>query len=130
MNALFQHRNKILSAYDGQLPLSVFLKQYFKQYPVLGSRDRRILSSAAFSHYRASKAIPLLDDEKKQVAAEFILCEQESPDYSRMIEGVLPAQQVNSLQERIDFLKLQGIDVDVNKIVPENEGLSDGVSTD
>jgi len=130
MNALFQHRNKILSAYNGQLPLSVFLKQYFKQYPVLGSRDRRILSSAAFSHYRASKAIPFLDDEKKQVAAEFILCEQESPDYSRMIEGILPPEQGNSLKERINFLKLQEIDVDLNKIIPENEGLSDGVSTD
>jgi 16S rRNA (cytosine967-C5)-methyltransferase len=128
MNALFQHRTRILSTYDGKIPLSFYLKQYFRQYPVLGSRDRRLLTATAYSHYRAAKAVGELSDDKKQLTAELILCEQDGTEYFRMIELPLPAPEGNSVQERVEFLKQQGIFVDLSKLVPENEILSEGVS--
>jgi 16S rRNA (cytosine967-C5)-methyltransferase len=127
MNALFQHRAKILDTFDGSLPLALFLKQYFRQFPVLGSRDRRILSALAFSHYRAGKAIENLDDEKSRIAAELILCEQDGTEYQRMLEGIQPAEIGASLTDRIKQVEKLGATVKTDNILSFEVKLSDGI---
>ncbi len=56
MHVLQHHLEAILSSYTGSLPLHHFLKNYFRQHPRLGSRDRRGLSDAAYAWYRCGKA--------------------------------------------------------------------------
>ncbi len=63
MRYIWQHIKAIIEKYDGSLPLAHFLKNYFKQHPILGSRDRRILSAMAYSWYRCSKGISTLELE-------------------------------------------------------------------
>lgn len=128
MNALFQHRAKILDSYDGSLPLALFLKQYFRQFPVLGSRDRRILSALTYSHYRAGKAIQNLEDEKLQIAAELILCEQEGLDYQRMLEGIPPAATGASLDDRIIQVEQLGAKVNTAKSISFDLALSKSIT--
>jgi 16S rRNA (cytosine967-C5)-methyltransferase len=128
MNALFQHRAKILDSYDGSLPLALFLKQYFRQFPVLGSRDRRILSALTYSHYRAGKAIDNLVDEKLQIASELILCEQDGTEYQRMLEGIQPAAIGASLDERIQQVEKLGASVNTSNIMPYDVKLSSNLS--
>ncbi len=55
MRYIWQHIKSIIESYDGSLPLAHYLKNYFKQYPKLGSRDRKVLSAMAYSWYRAKK---------------------------------------------------------------------------
>jgi 16S rRNA (cytosine967-C5)-methyltransferase len=57
MRYIWQHINTIIVTYDGSLPLAHFIRQYFKQYPILGSRDRKILSAMAYCWYRCSKVL-------------------------------------------------------------------------
>jgi 16S rRNA (cytosine967-C5)-methyltransferase len=57
MHILQQHLEHILARYTGSLPLHHFLKEYFRQHPKLGSRDRRGLSDAAYAWMRAGKAL-------------------------------------------------------------------------
>lgn len=57
MRYIWQHIQTIIESYNGSMPLTHFLKQYYKQYPKLGSRDRKILSEMAYSWYRCSKGI-------------------------------------------------------------------------
>jgi 16S rRNA (cytosine967-C5)-methyltransferase len=57
MRYILQHIRTIIETYDGRLPLAHFLKNYFRQHPILGSRDRKILSSMAYYYYRGSKGI-------------------------------------------------------------------------
>jgi 16S rRNA (cytosine967-C5)-methyltransferase len=52
-----QHIGNILEAYKGDVPLSHFLKNYFKKYPILGSRDRKILSAMAYNWYRCVRGV-------------------------------------------------------------------------
>jgi 16S rRNA (cytosine967-C5)-methyltransferase len=59
MKYIWQHISAILAQYDGGLPLAYYLKSYFKQYPILGSRDRKLISSMAYSWYRCSKGFGL-----------------------------------------------------------------------
>lgn len=51
-NFLFVAIESILSSYPGGQPLSVFLKQYFKKNPKLGSRDRKAITEAVYIYFR------------------------------------------------------------------------------
>jgi len=55
MKYLGQHIKTIIATYNGSIPLAHFLKGYFRQYPILGSRDRKILSTLAYTYYRIGK---------------------------------------------------------------------------
>lgn len=57
MRYIWQHIRVILERYDGTLPLTHYLKSYCRQYPALGSRDRRLLSDMAYSWYRCSRGL-------------------------------------------------------------------------
>ena len=57
MRYIWQHIKAIIETYNGSVPLAHFLKNYFKQYPILGSRDRKTLSAMAYSWYRVKKGI-------------------------------------------------------------------------
>jgi len=59
MRYIWQHIKTIIEEYKGELPLAQFLKNYFRKYPILGSRDRRILSAMAYSWYRCHALLPL-----------------------------------------------------------------------
>jgi len=67
MRYIWQHIKTIIETYKGDVPLAQFLKLYFKRYPILGSRDRKMLGAMAYSWYRCSKGIeiPSLKIEEK-----------------------------------------------------------------
>lgn len=58
MSFFLDHIERIISTYPGNPPLAAYLKAYFRQYPKLGSRDRKALSEAAFIYYRNSRFAP------------------------------------------------------------------------
>jgi len=58
MNFILKHIEDILAAYQGSPPLATFLKHYFKKNPLLGSRDRRAITEAAYLYYRAAPFLP------------------------------------------------------------------------
>ncbi len=57
MRYLWIHIKTILSTCNGSVPLAHFLKNYCKQHPKLGSRDRKMLSAVLYSWYRCEKGI-------------------------------------------------------------------------
>lgn len=68
MRYIWQHIKAIIETYNGSLPLAHFLKNYYKQHPILGSRDRKILSAMAYSYYRAAKGFTTENIEEKILA--------------------------------------------------------------
>lgn len=46
---------EVIDTYNGSLPLSHFLKSFFKSRPKLGSRDRRAISDAVYSYFRIAR---------------------------------------------------------------------------
>jgi len=57
MRYIAQHIKTIIETYTGDIPLAHFLKNYFRQYPILGSRDRKLVSALAYSWHRINKGI-------------------------------------------------------------------------
>jgi 16S rRNA (cytosine967-C5)-methyltransferase len=79
MRYIWQHINTILESYTGDLPLAHYLKNYFKQNPKLGSRDRKILSAMAYSWYRCSKGIEGKIVFEEKIITCLQLCKNDIP---------------------------------------------------
>lgn len=110
MRYIWEHINNILDDYSGSLPLSHYLKHYFKRYPKLGSRDRRILSDMAYSWYRCSKGVSGVGSVKDKILVCLQLC---------------------NCQQTLLNLKAEPIveySFDIHEIFTVNLALSDGIT--
>lgn len=111
MRYLWQHIEGIINSYDGSLPLSYFLKSYYKKYPKLGSRDRRMLSEMAYSWYRCGKAIDAGLSIQGKNATAVNLCSTENKHLQRFLQDIPVADNT----------------IDLNRIFPHDIALSEGM---
>jgi len=128
MRYIWHHAGFIIDHYNGGIPLSHFLKNYFRQQKQLGSRDRKIVSEMAYCWYRCSKALPdSLNFEEKMQACLFI-CET----YHNRILQFLPESWQGmknlNLADHMDFLQQEGISFHPDKLAPATLSLSEGIN--
>lgn len=130
MQYIRQHIKTIIDEYNGGVPLTHYLKNYFRLYPKLGSRDRKLLSELAYSWYRCSKGWDAsLPFDEKLNACLFLCSTQE-----KLARFILPEDwdfnsQV-SIAERLEMLSEHGCKFDINKLFPYPIELSEGIIKD
>lgn len=127
MQYLWAHLETLRQQYKGAVPLHHALKDYFRQNPRLGSRDRRGLSDALYSWYRASKALDenSANDRTLHLAAMY-LCGLRP----KAFHSFFPEQWndcPDTVSERAENLKQWGINVDPDQIFPDAAELSNGI---
>lgn len=111
----------ILEAYDGEVPFSIFIKNYFAQHKKHGSRDRRTISSLCYNYFRLGDALTDAGVEERVLTGLFVcswqpneLLQKYRPEWNEQI--TLP------LQEK---LKLVGVEVAI--IFPFVDKLSEPI---
>jgi 16S rRNA (cytosine967-C5)-methyltransferase len=109
MRYIWVHISNIITAYDGTLPLSHFLKSYFKQHHEAGSRDRKILVAMAYSYYRCSNGLAM-DGQEALLRACLQVCGNEE-----------------ILQKLPPFTGESTPILDINKLFPFDVPLSSGI---
>lgn len=107
MRYIWQHIEAIVSTYDGKMPLTHFLKQYYKRHPQLGSRDRKILSEMSYCWYRSSKGVDTASGFEDKVRACLQLCGNDAVKQRFPMDGE--------------------IDLDIDKLFPYDIVLSPGM---
>ena len=95
MRYIWQHINTIIETYNGSLPLALFLKDYFKRHPILGSRDRKLLSAMAYSWYRCSKGVNLIGETT--IESKLKIC-MELCNYKSIPAPPLPAGNETAIE--------------------------------
>ena len=109
---------EILIGYSGKMPLSAYLKNYFKSHPKAGSRDRKLIASIAFYWYRCSKAIinkaELANDNKLEQAVSVV--------YNLVLKS-------HSIIDFKYFETLSGTKIELNSLFPFSIQLSDGIDS-
>jgi 16S rRNA (cytosine967-C5)-methyltransferase len=91
---------KIISAYDGSIPLHHFLKQFFAADKKYGSKDRKAIAHACYCYYRLGKAINDVSIAER-IKAGIFLCNDEPGIWKTVFdEDVLQQWSIN-LQQRI-----------------------------
>lgn len=128
MRYIWQHTRFVIDNYTGDLPLSHYLKNYFRQHKQLGSRDRKMISEMVYGWYRCSKALPEnLSFEEKMTMCLFI-CDTTV----RQVVQLLPEkwlQNINlSTEQKIARLQDEGIAFDLDKLLPFPTKVSAGLS--
>lgn len=110
------------------MPLTHFLKHYFKDNHKLGSRDRKILSEMTYSWYRCEKGIVNREMPFEQkVQGCLFLCS----DYAKYLLSFIPEQwgivPGASVAERISALEQQGIAFNIEHLFEGGGILSEGI---
>jgi 16S rRNA (cytosine967-C5)-methyltransferase len=129
VNSLWRHIRIITDVYDGTLPLSHFLKQYFRAHPRLGSRDRKVLSDMAYCWYRCSKGITSLLSFEKKLQVCLFLCETNTQHTRTFLPESWREWGADTPEGRIQFLQEKtGIAIDVSALIAFRPVLSSCIS--
>ena len=62
----------IIAEYNGESPLHHYLRNFFRQHPEMGSRDRRLCSGLVYSWFRIGKALMQLSPEERLAHSVFL----------------------------------------------------------
>jgi 16S rRNA (cytosine967-C5)-methyltransferase len=74
---LFSAQN-IIEAYDGSLPFTAWVKNYFKEHKKFGSRDRKNILQLCFGYFRLGKAFSSMPVQEKIVLGFFLTVTEEN----------------------------------------------------
>ena len=123
-----RHAVSILDLYRGDMPLSVWLKDYFRLNKQVGSRDRRLLSALVYGFFRLGHAVRNLSAGERCLAGLFFASDQPNelldyfnPEYNARVG--LP------LTGKVAFFQSQpsGAGFRVTDIFPWSDQLSEGI---
>lgn len=119
----------IVGKYDGRIPLSAWLKDFFRLHKQMGSRDRKTISSLVFGFYRLGHSTTNISTEDRILLGAF-LCHQSpdttlhyfKPEWNEVIEL--------SPEEKIKLARFPAGKIELHKIFPWQEVLSEQIETD
>ena len=99
----------ILQEYDGNIPFTAWLKQYFKSHKKFGSRDRKIVSDLCYCYFRLGNLSNEKSIEDRLITGQF-LCHTDSelikelkPEWVAHLSK-LPDEKLNLLNADPDFI--------------------------
>lgn len=94
---------RILQSYDGGIPFSIFIKQFFSKEKKYGSKDRKQISSLCYSWFRLGTAFNKELTEDNLLKALFLLSGETSP----LLEHLTPEWNraaVATFEEKLSIL--------------------------
>lgn len=101
MSFLKDHLERIIDTYEGHPPLPGFLRNYFRAYPKLGSRDRRALSEAAFLYYRCKSFYLDVSSAMEVVTYGYLLCKSTNVFLGKMLQPHLEDKRKDFIEPNI-----------------------------
>ncbi len=121
-SAYLQSAKKILQQYDGSIPFSSWLKNYFKQHKKFGSKDRKLVGDLCYSYFRLGKAFIQKSIEEQLLTAQF-LCHPDS-EFIKQLKPEWSANLTGSIDEKLKFLN-----ADAHLIFPFADELSNEIDS-
>ena len=94
---------QLIKSYDGSIPLTHFLKQYFAQHKKHGSKDRKLISHLCYCYYRLGHALKKISVEEKLKIAIY-LCNDEAGAWQILFDETWN-EWSEDLNNRINFIQ-------------------------
>lgn len=115
----------LIERYDGAMPLSAFLKQYYAQNKKHGSRDRKLISHLVYTYYRLGKYAATNQQQRLLIA--LFLCEPADSQWSVCLPEAWQQMMQASLGEKCSYLQTQALPFTPAAIFPWIDALSEGI---
>lgn len=119
-----------MSQYDGSSPLAPVLKAHFKKHPILGSRDRRLLSALLYGWYRAGKGLSYHTDitqDQQLLWQAALFLTQTTPLAARLLPPAWAVAVTEELAAKRTLLAQSGIEFDAGRLLPAAIEFSEGI---
>jgi len=113
-----RNATQIIDTYRGDIPLHAWLKDYFRANKQMGSRDRKQLSTLAYSFYRLGHAAAHLNIKDRLITGLY-LCTNQPAEFLAYFNNEYNDSITNPLHE-----KLAKTNITVTDIFPWKEELS------
>jgi len=113
----------LIQQYNGSIPLSDFLKQYFSQHKKFGSRDRKHVSHLCYCYYRLGHVLQNNPVEEKILIALF-LCSTQPNELLAQLKPGWNEIVGQSVEEKISILNLAN---NITDIFPWKDELSESI---
>jgi 16S rRNA (cytosine967-C5)-methyltransferase len=116
--------------HQGYLQLHIFLQDYFRQNKQMGSRDRKIASSALYNYFRLGKSCNFADTPERLAISSFLCEGQTSPFLSQLLfllKGINEEDLQKVLQDKLKLLKKLYPDFKPDEIYPLHNYLSEEI---
>jgi 16S rRNA (cytosine967-C5)-methyltransferase len=121
----------LVQQYDGSVPLSEFLKQYFYQHKKFGSRDRKHITHLCYCFYRAApyhqkNALKDFDEKiiQQRILTALFLCSQNQNELLEQLNSEWNKKTEYTLEEKISLLNYS---CNVTDIFPWTNELSTAI---
>jgi 16S rRNA (cytosine967-C5)-methyltransferase len=127
-HSYFNNAVRIITEYDGKVPLAAFLKQYFAQHKKHGSKDRKFITHLCYCYFRLGQALKKLTVEERLKTALF-LSNDSVEDWKVLYDDEWLQHSNENISLRIAFIQTK-YDFDVTAIFPWQDELSEGIDVE
>ena len=120
---LLRYTVRILVAYAGEIPLHSWLKNFFRENPQMGSRDRKQVSEMAYCFFRLGHTLKNISKEERILIGLFL----SNHNKEQILEHLHPEWHIQiekPLEEKLEIIRSAYTDFDVTKIFPWKNLLS------
>ena len=114
---------RIIQMYRGEVPFTLYLKQYLARDRRKGSRDRKLISELCYNYFRIGHLLSDKPIEEKLRSALF-LTQQEKSLLTSLLSPELEARLLLNIEEKLDFLN---IELSIPSLFPFSDLLSQGI---
>lgn len=125
LDSYIQMALALIERYDGAMPLSAFLKQYFAQNKKHGSRDRKLISHLVYTYYRLGKYAAT--NQQQRLLLALFLCEPADSQWSVCLPEAWQQMMQASVAEKCSYLQTQALPITPAAIFPWIDALSEGI---
>jgi 16S rRNA (cytosine967-C5)-methyltransferase len=123
---LLRYAVRMLTSYAGEIPLQGFLKNFFRENPQMGSRDRKQVSEMVYCFFRLGHTLKDISAEERILTGLFLSNQQ--PE--QILEHLRPEwhlQVEKSLEEKLKVVQNKFPDFNPEEIFPWKDLLSAGI---
>ncbi len=123
---LLRYAVRILISYNGELPLNNWLKNFFRENPQMGSRDRKQVSEMVYCYFRLGHALKNISKEDRIVAGLFLSNHKKEPILAHL-HPEWHEQVEKPLEDKLKIVQAAFPEFDPLEIFPWKNLLSDGI---
>ncbi len=123
---LLRYAVRILTSYTGEFPLQSWLKNFFRENPQMGSRDRKQVSEMAYCYFRLGHSLKNISKEDRILAGLF-LCNNEKEQILEHLRPEWHEQMEEPLEDKLEIVRTAFPEFDPLEIFPWKNLLSAGI---